>query len=184
MLQPIHVPYDCYERFILTGRQDKNVRQLLQRVLDLGAMAETLRGLPLLPRPGTHIGIELRRAERKFMSLTSRVSSDSWGWRRDGRSSPASRRRTATTLPRRCRRSHSPRKEHHSRSPRTPRNRCYIIPNEPVGLDAFAVIREAMRSKAVVALGRVVLSKRERVMALEPYDKAGRSPAWVRFLGG
>jgi DNA end-binding protein Ku len=33
------------------------------------------------------------------------------------------------------------------------------------------VIREAMRSKAVVALGRVVLSKRERVMALEPFDK-------------
>ena len=33
------------------------------------------------------------------------------------------------------------------------------------------MIRESMRSKAVVALGRVVLSKRERVMALEPYDK-------------
>ena len=28
-----------------------------------------------------------------------------------------------------------------------------------------------MRSKALVALGRVVLAKRERVMALEPYDK-------------
>jgi DNA end-binding protein Ku len=28
-----------------------------------------------------------------------------------------------------------------------------------------------MRSKAVVGLGRVVLAKRERVMALEPYDK-------------
>jgi DNA end-binding protein Ku len=37
--------------------------------------------------------------------------------------------------------------------------------------DAFAVIREAMRSKALVALGRIVLAKRERVMALEPYDK-------------
>jgi DNA end-binding protein Ku len=47
----------------------------------------------------------------------------------------------------------------------------YITPDDPVGQDAFAVIREAMRSKAVVALGRVVLSKRERVMALEPYDK-------------
>jgi hypothetical protein len=33
------------------------------------------------------------------------------------------------------------------------------------------VIREAMRSKALVALGRIVLSKRERVMALEPYEK-------------
>src|ERR1700756_1934489 len=47
----------------------------------------------------------------------------------------------------------------------------YITPNDPVGQDAFAVIRDAMRSKAVVALGRVVLAKRERVMALEPYDK-------------
>jgi DNA end-binding protein Ku len=48
---------------------------------------------------------------------------------------------------------------------------CYITPNEPVGHEAFAVIREAMRSKALVALGRIVLSKRERVMALEPYEK-------------
>jgi DNA end-binding protein Ku len=47
----------------------------------------------------------------------------------------------------------------------------YIIPNDPVGQEAFAVIREAMRSKALVALGRIVLSKRERVMALEPYEK-------------
>jgi DNA end-binding protein Ku len=47
----------------------------------------------------------------------------------------------------------------------------YITPNEPVGQEAFAVIREAMRSKALVALGRIVLSKRERVMALEPYEK-------------
>jgi len=28
-----------------------------------------------------------------------------------------------------------------------------------------------MRSKAVVALGRIVLTKRERVIAIEPYDK-------------
>ena len=47
----------------------------------------------------------------------------------------------------------------------------YITPNDPVGQEAFAVIREAMRSKALVALGRIVLSKRERVMALEPYEK-------------
>jgi hypothetical protein len=51
----------------------------------------------------------------------------------------------------------------------------YITPNEPVGQEAFAVIREAMRSKALVALGRIVLPKRERVMALEPY---GRSPGF------
>jgi DNA end-binding protein Ku len=47
----------------------------------------------------------------------------------------------------------------------------YVMPNEPVGQEAFAVIREAMCKKGVVALGRLVLSKRERVIALEPYDK-------------
>jgi DNA end-binding protein Ku len=47
----------------------------------------------------------------------------------------------------------------------------YIAPNEPVGQEAFAVIREAMRGKAMVALGRLVLSKRERVVALEPHGK-------------
>jgi DNA end-binding protein Ku len=47
----------------------------------------------------------------------------------------------------------------------------YITPNEPVGQEAFAVIREAMRGKGMVALGRLVLSKRERVIALQAYDK-------------
>ena len=46
----------------------------------------------------------------------------------------------------------------------------YIAPNEAVGQEAFAVIREAMRSKDMVALGRVVLSKRERVIMLQPWD--------------
>jgi DNA end-binding protein Ku len=46
----------------------------------------------------------------------------------------------------------------------------YITPNAPVGQEAFAVIREAMRGKGMVALGRLVLSKRERVIALEAYD--------------
>ena len=47
----------------------------------------------------------------------------------------------------------------------------YVTPNEPVGQEAFAVIREAMRGKGMVALGRLVLSKRERVIALQPYEK-------------
>ncbi len=47
----------------------------------------------------------------------------------------------------------------------------YVTPNEPVAQEAFAVIREAMRGKDMVALGRLVLSKRERVIALEAYDK-------------
>jgi len=47
----------------------------------------------------------------------------------------------------------------------------YITPDGQVGHEAFAVIREAMRGKGLVALGRVVLSKRERVIMLEPWDK-------------
>jgi len=47
----------------------------------------------------------------------------------------------------------------------------YVTPNDQAGQDAFAVIREAMRGKGMVALGRVVLAKRERVVMLEPWDK-------------
>ena len=47
----------------------------------------------------------------------------------------------------------------------------YITPDGQVGQDAFAVIREAMRGKDMVALGRVVLAKRERVVMLQPWDK-------------
>src|ERR1700731_1905878 len=47
----------------------------------------------------------------------------------------------------------------------------YITPDGHVGQDAFAVIREAMRGKDMVALGRVVLAKRERVIMLQPWDK-------------
>ena len=50
-------------------------------------------------------------------------------------------------------------------------NAYFVMPSEPVGQEALAVIREAMRGKRMVALGRLVLSKRERVIALEPYDK-------------
>jgi len=47
----------------------------------------------------------------------------------------------------------------------------YIVPNDDVGVEAFAVIREAMVGKGVVALARVVMNKRERVIALEPHGK-------------
>ena len=47
----------------------------------------------------------------------------------------------------------------------------YITPDGQFGQDAFAVIREAMRGKDMVALGRVVLAKRERVIMLQPWDK-------------
>jgi DNA end-binding protein Ku len=44
----------------------------------------------------------------------------------------------------------------------------YITPSDSVGQQAFAVIREAMRSKDMVAIARVVLTNRERSIALEP----------------
>ena len=47
----------------------------------------------------------------------------------------------------------------------------YYIGPSMVGQEAFAVIREAMRGKAMVALGRVVLAKRERMIMLQPWEK-------------
>jgi Ku70/Ku80 beta-barrel domain len=47
----------------------------------------------------------------------------------------------------------------------------YIVPSDKAGQEAFAVIREAMEDKGVVGLGRVVVSKREHVIALEPHGK-------------
>ena len=47
----------------------------------------------------------------------------------------------------------------------------YLVPNDKVGQDAFAVIRDAMRGKDMVAIGRVVLAKRERIMMLQPWGK-------------
>jgi len=51
----------------------------------------------------------------------------------------------------------------------------YIVPNDNVGQDAFAVIREAMRSKGTVGIGRVVISKRERPIILKPDGKGMRA---------
>ena len=47
----------------------------------------------------------------------------------------------------------------------------YIVPDGKVGQDAFAVIRETIRSLDKVALARVVLTNREHVIALEARDK-------------
>ncbi|MCC6889505.1 MAG: Ku protein [Hyphomicrobiales bacterium] len=47
----------------------------------------------------------------------------------------------------------------------------YVYPNDQVGQEAFAVIRDAMKGQDMVALGRIVLNKRERVMAIEPFGK-------------
>ncbi|MVT53016.1 Ku protein [Bradyrhizobium yuanmingense] len=47
----------------------------------------------------------------------------------------------------------------------------YIRPDGKVGHDAFAVIRETIREMDKVAIGRVVLTNREHIVALEPMDK-------------
>jgi len=47
----------------------------------------------------------------------------------------------------------------------------YLTPDGKVGHDAFAVIRETIREMNKVAIGRVVLTNREHVIALEPLDK-------------
>jgi DNA end-binding protein Ku len=47
----------------------------------------------------------------------------------------------------------------------------YIAPTDQVGQEAFSVIRDAMREKKMVGLARVVLTRREHVVLLEPFDK-------------
>jgi DNA end-binding protein Ku len=47
----------------------------------------------------------------------------------------------------------------------------YIVPDDEVGAEAFAVIREAMRKRDMVGLARVVLYGRERIIMLEPRGK-------------
>jgi Ku protein len=47
----------------------------------------------------------------------------------------------------------------------------YIAPDGKAGIDAFAVIRDAMKDKDRVALARIVLSNREHIMAIEPLGK-------------
>jgi DNA end-binding protein Ku len=44
----------------------------------------------------------------------------------------------------------------------------YLVPDGEVGQQAFAVIREAIRKEGMVAVGRVVFTSREHVIALEP----------------
>jgi DNA end-binding protein Ku len=46
----------------------------------------------------------------------------------------------------------------------------YLVPDGKVGHDAFAVIRETIRSLDKVAIGRVVLTNREHIIALEPLE--------------
>jgi DNA end-binding protein Ku len=47
----------------------------------------------------------------------------------------------------------------------------FLAPDGDMAVEAFAVIREAMKKAGRVALGRLVMHQRERLMALEPRDK-------------
>ena len=46
----------------------------------------------------------------------------------------------------------------------------YLVPDGKVGHDAYAVIRETIRNMDMVAIGRVVLTNREHIIALEPLE--------------
>lgn len=47
----------------------------------------------------------------------------------------------------------------------------YVVPEKGVGVEAFAVIREAMKTAGKIALGRLVLRGKERQLALEVHGK-------------
>lgn len=56
----------------------------------------------------------------------------------------------------------------------------YITPDGKAGLDAFAVIRDAMKDQGRVALARIVLTNREHILAIEPLGK-GLLATTLRF---
>jgi DNA end-binding protein Ku len=56
----------------------------------------------------------------------------------------------------------------------------YLVPNDEVSEEAYSVIREAMRKKEMVGLGRVVLYRRERLLMLQPRGK-GLVATQVRY---
>jgi DNA end-binding protein Ku len=47
----------------------------------------------------------------------------------------------------------------------------YLSPNDPVGQEAFSVIRDAMDAQNMVGISRLVISRRERAVMLEPRGK-------------
>ena len=53
----------------------------------------------------------------------------------------------------------------------------YLFPEDEVGVEAFAVIRDAMRSTSLVGIARVVLHNHELVLMLEPLDKGIKATA-------
>src|SRR4051812_41701884 len=50
-------------------------------------------------------------------------------------------------------------------------NPYYVVPDGEIGQEAFAVIREAINREGMVALGKVVFTSREHILALEARGK-------------
>jgi DNA end-binding protein Ku len=46
----------------------------------------------------------------------------------------------------------------------------YLTPNDPIGEEAYCVIRDAMRSTEMIGVSRLVLNRRERAVILKPRD--------------
>jgi len=47
----------------------------------------------------------------------------------------------------------------------------YLVPDDPVGEEAFSVIRDAMAATGMVGISRLVLYRRERAVMLAPRDR-------------
>ena len=47
----------------------------------------------------------------------------------------------------------------------------FLVPDGKLALEAYSVIREAMKKTGRIALGRVVMHTRERLLAIEPRDE-------------
>jgi DNA end-binding protein Ku len=47
----------------------------------------------------------------------------------------------------------------------------YLMPDDAVGNEAFAVIRDAMKADKVVGVSKLVMGRRERAVVLEPRDE-------------
>jgi len=47
----------------------------------------------------------------------------------------------------------------------------YLVPDDPIGVEAFCVIRDAMEATNTVGLSRLVMYRRERAVMVEPRDK-------------
>lgn len=47
----------------------------------------------------------------------------------------------------------------------------YLVPDDPVGVEAFSVIRDAMEETRTVGIARLVMYHRERAVMLQPRDR-------------